>query len=220
MKKTEQEKELSEENLLQKIRASVGEEKIELIEKFGELYPNNRSILTLKKEELEAYLLVCESHFITNSKGLALEESLNKFYSFLANNKKLLRKDFSEFIGKGEEYISVMKDQKPIINQNLKIGDEVTLVKTLGSLNNRGENQYYYPGENPGAHPFGSVGTIVGLDMKDGGYKVRFENSDVWKFEEGELELTENSSQIRNTNSLAKVQQYLTSIKQLVEEQR
>ncbi len=222
LREAELRKELSQENMLQKIRTSLGEEKIGLIEKFNALYSTDELVSTLKQEELDAYLLICESYFTTNSQGLALQEALNKFHFFLANNEQLLQKDFSEFFRLGEEYISLMKDQKPIMIRNFRIGDRVALVKKLGSFNGHGENEYYNEYSNYNEFfSLGRIGEICSVNRTEGYCQVifRFENNSyVGNFQEGEIELIESSDQITNVGSLAKIQQYLTSIKQLVEE--
>ncbi len=212
--------ETSEENLLKKIRTSVGKEKINLIEKFNKIHPQNELVNDLKQEELEAYFITCESYFITNSGGQILEESLRDFYAFLANNKQPLNKDFSEFLRKGEEYIRMITERNVTSissERDFQVGDLVIIKKSLGNLNGYDEKKQYFNGWSLEDFAIGSEGMITRIFEGSYGVKV---NGYVAFLVSGEIQLKKSVSEENLVNQAPLVQQYLTSIKQLVEEQR
>ncbi len=195
------------EELLKKIKQLVGEEKVDLIDRFLQNNPSFEDSRGLRREQLESYILTANSYFETDAAGDKVKELLKRFDNFLSSESTQIlgERDFSEFFVNANHYVL---RQSLKYDPEMHIGDRVRTVRRLGTLNGEDENSYYSGNEEV---PLFAKGVIVNKDTSNYPMKVKMDsdNNTYW-FAVRELE------KIEEDKKFAEINQYLDIIKKRV----
>jgi len=202
------------EKLLEKSKFAVGREKIDIIKNIQENYPSYKNLQDLRVERLDTYLSTLESYFNTGANPKASLNLLEEFKTFLINSDKYLikRTDFSDFLNDCQKYINSQKDYDIY---SIETGDSVRIIRSLGKLGGKTEDEYFHGG-NVGETPVGSRGIVINMDPDPDVIGVKTnKNSGTIGLTPGEIEkIFNDSDKSKMYLQLESIRNYLNNLKE------